>query len=50
MSKHNLSEKSNFINLSEFFIRKKIIYFVALKYDHTENHTENFPTRDLYLK
>ena len=35
MSKHNLSEKSNFINLSEFFIRKKIIYFVALKYDHT---------------
>ena len=35
MSKHNLSEKSNFTNLSEFLVRKKIIYFVALKYDHT---------------
>ena len=35
MSKHNLSEKSNFTNLSEFLVRKKIIYLVALKYDHT---------------
>ena len=35
MSKHNLSEKSNFTNLSEFLVPKKIIYFVALKYDHT---------------
>ena len=35
MSKHNLSEKSNFINLSQFLVRKKIIYFLSLKYDHT---------------
>ena len=38
MSKHNLSEKSNFTNLSEFLVRKKIIYFVALKYDHTVDY------------
>ena len=35
MSKHNLSEKCNFINLSSFLEREKIIYFLSLKYDHT---------------
>jgi hypothetical protein len=40
MSKHNLSEKSDFTNLSEFLVHKKIIYFVALKYDHTV-HKQN---------
>ena len=35
MSKPNLSEKSNFINLSQFLVGKKIIYFSTLKFDHT---------------
>ena len=49
MSKHNLSEKSNFTNLSEFLVRKKIIYFVALKYDHTVDPllTQNMDTLGL---